>query len=81
MIKLRLAEPWEQYPLRCCSRRGPKSKLECEKPALHLYWEAPDQQGEHAARNARGHWAFWRESRGAFEERVGIPSEPVVLSS
>jgi hypothetical protein len=78
-VKFRRALAWEWGKLRCCARRGPKAWLECEKPALHLLEEAPHCPGEHAARNSVGAWVFWRETVGAFEERVGTEVGPVVL--
>lgn len=51
MSTLRLAERWEQYPLRCSAKRSRYSRVFCDRMALH--------RGHHAARGRFGQWFLW----------------------
>jgi hypothetical protein len=50
MITWRILEIWEM-PIRCYARRGPRSKVVCERPALHDH--------EHIGRGRIGQWFIW----------------------
>ena len=58
MITLRLAEPHET-PVHCLARRGPRSRIECEMPALHAYGDPFPLSRMHAGRSRVGAWFFW----------------------
>lgn len=50
-MTLRLAEPWEQRPLRCRGKRGMRGTVTCELPALHGHG--------HIGRSRTGAWFSW----------------------
>lgn len=58
MIELAVQEVWER-PLPCGARRGPKSTITCEKPALHGFECKLAPGHAHAGRGRAGQWYFW----------------------
>lgn len=47
----RLAEPWEQRPLKCSARRSKTSRVYCTEMALHAH--------PHCSRGRFGQWFIW----------------------
>lgn len=59
VIRFGVAEPHER-PIQCGARRGARSSVACELPALHMYsHDKPIHEWAHLGRSPAGRWFLW----------------------